>query len=236
MKLIKKLFKLIFCIVFIPLFIIVSVITFQGYSLYKDVTNNISIENKVNDIKSNKDYISLNQIPDGIKNGTIAIEDHRFYNHKGFDIISTSRAIITNISNKKLVSGGSTITQQLAKNMYFSQEKKFSRKVAELILAYKLEKNYSKEDILELYLNVIYYGDGYTGVKNASIGYFNKSPKELSLYEQTLLVALPNAPSVYALSEENNYAYTRQKYVINAMVKYNYLTQDEANNILNKKE
>ena len=236
MKLLKKLFKLIFCIVFIPLIIVATIITIQGYSLYKDVTNNISIENKVQEIKSSKDYIILSDIPDGIKNGTVAIEDHRFYNHKGFDIISTSRAVITNLSNKKLVSGGSTITQQLAKNMYFSQSKKFSRKIAELIVAYELEKKYSKEDILELYLNVIYYGDGHTGVKNASLGYFNKSPKELSLYEQTLLVALPNAPSVYALSEKNSYTYTRQKYVIQAMLKYNYLSQDEANYVLNKKE
>lgn len=233
MKLLKKLFKLIFCIIFIPLFLIALVVTIQGYTLYKDVTNKTPLDNKIKQIKNNENYIIYSQIPNGIKDGTVAIEDHRFFDHKGFDIISTTRAIITNISNKKLVSGGSTITQQLAKNLYFSQNKKFSRKIAELIVAYELEKNYSKEEILELYLNIIYYGDGYTGIKNASLGYFNKLPKDLSLYEQTLLVALPNAPSVYALSEKNSYTYTRQKYVIDAMVKYNYLTNDESKNILN---
>ncbi len=231
MKLLKKLFKLVFCIVFIPTVIIATIIVYQGYSLYKDAITNMPLNDKISNIRNDKNYIYSYDIPTTLKNGTVAIEDHRFYNHNGFDVISTLRAIITNISNKELTSGGSTITQQLAKNLYFSQSKKFSRKIAELFVVHELEKNYSKDDILELYLNVIYYGDGYTGLNNASYGYFNKSPKELSLYEQTLLIALPNAPSVYALSEDNTYTYTRQQYVIDAMVKYGYLTKEEAKKI-----
>ena len=124
MKIIKKLLSITFIIVLIVL----TIIGINGYKMYKEAITNVPIKEKINEIKSNKNYIKLDNIPEYFKNAIIAVEDHRFYNHKGIDLISTTKAIFTNIKHKNIITGGSSITQQLAKNMYFSQEKKFSRK------------------------------------------------------------------------------------------------------------
>lgn len=126
---------------------------------------------------------------------------------------------------------GSSLTQQVAKNLCFSQKKTFYRKVAELFVVRKLEKNYSKNEILELYINNIYYGNGYYNIYDASMGYFNKKPSDLTLYEATLLAGVPNAPSLYAPTTNEKLAKERQVQVLDAMVKNNYLSQDEANSI-----
>ncbi len=222
-----KIFNFILIIVTaIVLYIIIS-----GYIMYKNAVDSVSIEQKITQIKSSSYYTSKEDIPDTYKKATVATEDHRFYEHGAIDVISIGRAVITDISTLSLKEGGSTITQQLAKNMYFSQERKFERKIAEVFVAIDLEKNYSKDDILEYYLNVIYFGDGLTGIGQASKGYFNKLPSELTLYEQTLLVGIPNAPSAYALSSNSTLAEERQNYVLDAMVTYNYITKEEAENV-----
>ena len=128
--------------------------------------------------------------------------------------------------------GGSTITQQLAKNLYFTQEKKVERKVAEVFMAVELEKEYSKKDILELYVNSIYFGNNYYCVKDASMGYFGKEPGKMTEYESTLLAGIPNAPSVYALTANPDLAAQRQRQVLEKMIKYKYLTSEEAEKIL----
>ena len=115
--------------------------------------------------------------------------------------------------------------------MCFSQKKTFYRKVAELFVVRKLEKNYSKDEILELYINNIYYGNGYYNIYDASMGYFNKKPSDLTLYEATLLAGVPNAPSLYAPTANEKLAKERQVQVLDAMVKNNYLSQDEANSV-----
>ena len=170
-------------------------------------------------------------MPETYKNATIAIEDHRFYSHGAIDVFTTARSFIENIRNKELSNGGSTITQQVARNMYFTQEKSFVRKVAELFVAVELEKNYSKDEILEMYINIIYFGDGYTGLKQASYGYYRKSPSKLSLDEQTMLAGIPNAPSIYSPNVNPELAKKRQQKVLDAMVKYGYISKAEANNI-----
>ena len=134
------------------------------------------------------------------------------------------------------VEGGSTITQQLAKNIYFTQEKELTRKVAEVFMAFKIEDKYNKNEILELYLNTSYFGDGYETVKEASRGYFGKEPLELTDYEAVMLAGIPNAPSVYAPTVNLDLAKQRTKQVIDAMVKYDVITQDEANRILKEGE
>ena len=176
-------------------------------------------------------YISISEVPETYKNATIAIEDHRFYSHGAIDVFTTARSFIENIRNKELSNGGSTITQQVARNMYFTQEKSFIRKVAELFVAVDLEKNYSKDEILEMYLNIIYFGDGYTGLKQASYGYYRKSPSKLSLAEQAMLAGIPNAPSIYSPNVNPELAKKRQQKVLDAMVKYGYISKAEANNI-----
>ena len=230
-KFIKKL--LLFISIIITL--IVTFITYKGYTMYKTVTTKESIIEKVKKIKEYDNYISINDVPDTYKNATIAIEDHRFYSHHGIDIITTLRSFIVNIKNKELTNGGSTITQQVARNFYFTQEKSFIRKIAELFIAIEIENNYSKDEILEMYLNIIYFGDGYTGLKQASYGYFRVSPLRLSLYEQTLLAGIPNAPSIYSPTVNIDLAKKRQEKVLDAMVKYKYLSKKEADDIKNEK-
>ena len=117
---------------------------------------------------------------------------------------------MNNLQNKKIIGGGSTITQQLAKNMYFEQKKKLTRKIAEAFVTLDLEDKYSKSEILELYINIIYFGDGFYGIKDACNGYLDKNPSDLNLYEATLLAGIPNAPSVYQLSNNSKYTYQRQ--------------------------
>lgn len=228
MKTIKK----IFFIFFIIILIIITIIGYNGYKMYKDAIEKTPIDKKINEIKMKKNYTNLKNISIEFKNAIIAVEDHRFYNHKGIDLISTTKAIFTNIKNKDLVTGGSSITQQLAKNMYFSQEKKFSRKIAEIFVVSYLEEKLTKDEILELYINTIYYGNGYYGIGNASIGYFNKHPNELTINEATILAGLPNAPSAYSLDKHKDLALKRQKQVLQAMVKYEYLDEKELNIIL----
>ena len=206
MKVIKK---IIFVVILVAISISLLVIG-NGYNMYKE---------------------ALEQMP-LYKNAVISVEDHRFYKHNGIDIIAIVRAFVNDIKAMKFVEGGSTITQQLAKNIYFTQEKKITRKIAEVFMVFEIEKEYDKNQILELYLNTSYFGDGYYTVKEACKGYFNKELKEMTDYECILLAGIPNAPSVYAPTKNPELAIQRQKQVMNKMVEYEYLTQEEANKIL----
>lgn len=229
-----KFFKRLFWTMVIIAILVVGGITFMGYTMYSNAIKETSISDKIKEIKSNENYININDVPDNFKNAIIAVEDHRFKEHNGIDIITTIRCMIENIREKDIVAGGSTITQQTGRLLYFTQEQRFTRKVAELFVAFDLEKNYSKEEILELYINIIYYGDGYYGIKEASKGYFKKSPQDLTLGEASLLAGLPNAPSAYSPNKNRDLAKKRQAAVLKAMVKYNYLTEDEKNDAENK--
>ena len=216
----KFIFKLLFWI-FVILIIIFSIILGLGYLKYKNAIDEISIINKVQEIRESENYIKLEDISTDYKNAVISIEDHRFYTHKVIDILSIIRSTYVNLRNKSLDYGASTISQQVGRLMYFSQEKSFIRKVSEIFVAFELEKNYSKDEILELYLNLMYFGNGYYGINDASEGFFDKSPKDLNFYEATYLAGLPNAPSVY--SEDDKLAEERRLQVVNAMKKYGYI-------------
>lgn len=231
-KPIKKI-KLFLGIIFLILILLGSYIIKTGYDLYKTAITKKPIEIRIEELKSKKNYIQISEIPKTYQEAVIAVEDKRFYLHNGFDIISISRAVVTDIVTLSFSEGGSTITQQLTKNLYFTQEKKLSRKVAEVFLALKLEELYSKEDILEFYMNIIYYGDGYYGIGNASLGYFKKLPSELNLNEQTLLAGLPNAPAIYQLSNNSNLTYQRQEIVLQTMAECGYITTEDIKNIKN---
>ena len=232
MSFIKKLFFSI--IIFILL--LVAYLTYSGYNMYKNAISQISISNKVEQIQSKKNYTKLDEMTSMYKDAVVAIEDHRFFEHPGIDFISVLRAFLVNIKEGELEQGGSTISQQLAKNMFFTQEKHFSRKVAELFVVSDLEKNYSKETILELYINTIYFGQGYYGIGDASKGFFNKLPIELSDYESTYIAGIPNAPSIYSSEKYSNLAQKRHKIVLNSMVKSGVISEEEANRIYNSKK
>ncbi len=175
--------------------------------------------------------IPLEEISENIKNATLAVEDASFYNHSALELKSTIRAVIANILNREYSQGGSTITQQLAKKAFLSDEKKISRKIKELILAYRLEKKYSKDQILELYLNQIPYGNNSYGIESASLAFFGKSAKDLDLAQSALLAALPQAPSFYSPWGKNVKALMfRKDYVLERMFQEHYISEEEKNN------
>ena len=213
-------------LIFFVFLVICNVIFYKGYITYQAATNEVSIEEKINSIKNQDNYIKIEDVSEYYKDAVIAVEDHRFYKHKGIDLISTLGALFSNIKTKSLGMGGSTITQQLAKNMYFSQKKEFTRKVAELFVAIDLEKKLTKDEILELYVNIIYFGDGYYGIENASEGYYDKKANELTLEEAIMLAGLPAAPSVYSPTVNKDLANQRYKQVESAMKKYGYLKSE----------
>lgn len=223
MKFIKKIILLLI----IAVCLIVGIVIGQGYELYKSAIEEKSIEELVSEIRSKEDFVTIDELPKDYVNAVIAVEDRRFYSHKGIDLISISRAIITDIKEMAFVEGGSTITQQVAKNNLFTQEKKATRKIAEIFAAFDLEEYCSKDEIFELYVNTSYFGDGYYSVKAASNGYFDKDPKDMDLYESTLLAGIPNAPSVYAPTKNPELAKQRQAQVIDKMLYNGYLNKEQ---------
>lgn len=232
----RRLLRRILKLGFLLLLIVSGSIAWQGHRMYAGALKEMPLEEKIEEIREQPDYTPLSRLPKTYQNAVVAAEDHRFYQHPGIDVIAIGRAMKNNILAGSLREGGSTITQQLAKNLYFTQEKKFTRKAAEVFMALKLEKEYTKEEILELYVNTIYFGDGYYGIKAASEGYFGKDPSLLNDYECTMLAGLPNAPSAYALTEHAELAEQRQGAVLRQMVKYGYLSQREAEKIQEEKE
>ena len=227
MKILKR---IIFIVVLISMSIALLFVG-NGYDMYKQAIEQISVEDKIAEIKDKENYTNFSELPQMYKNAVIAVEDHRFYKHNGIDIIAIGRSAFNDIKAMSFVEGGSTITQQLAKNIYFTQEKKIERKIAEVFMAFEIEKNCDKDEILELYLNTSYFGDGYYGIGDACEGYLSESPIEMTDYECTLMAGIPNAPSVYSLTENPALAEQRQKYVVKQMVKYDYITEDQAKTI-----
>lgn len=229
-----KKFKKILLLLILIILSILAIYIGQGYKMYKNALDDKPLEEMVQEIKSQKSYTKISNIPDIYKDAVIAVEDHRYYDHKGIDIIAIGRALLNDIRARELIEGGSTITQQLAKNMYFTQDKTLTRKIAEVFMAKKIENNYNKEEILELYVNYIYYGSGYYDIKSASLGYFDKEPQDLTEGESIMLAGIPNAPSVYNPKVSPRLARERQKQVIDKMIKYGKLSEGKADEILSE--
>ena len=225
-----------FILIIFVILIIVGTITFlNGKKMYEDALSEISLEDKVNQIRSDSDFIKFDNLPKHYVNAVISVEDNRYIEHGAIDIIAIGRAIWTNLTNFELREGGSTITQQVAKNLYFIEESDAAtRKIAEILIAFDLEKNYTKGEIFELYVNTIYFGEGYYGIKEACNGYLNIEPSEMTLYDCTMMAGIPNAPSVYAPTVNPDLTRLRQKKVISDMVEHGYLTQTEADKIFRK--
>ena len=205
MKILKKLLILLL----ILLLLLGTFIFLIGFGYYSKTLNEKSLTSRVEEVTSKEHFVSFEQLPKNYINAVIAVEDHRYYEHGPVDFI----------------------TQQVAKNIIFNQDKTLIRKIGEIFGAYDLEKNYSKDEILALYVNSNYFGDGYYGIYAASMGYYKKEPKDLTLEEASMLAGIPNAPSVYSPSINPNLAKKRQSHVLNAMVQYGYITEEEANSI-----
>ena len=226
-----KLFKKILVILFILILVAGTVCFIIGYSTYSKALDEKPLITRIEEIENSDNFVTFSKLPKNYLNAVVAVEDHRFYDHGPIDLIAIARAIWVNVTNWELREGGSTITQQLAKNVVLSQEETASRKLGEVIAAFDIEKNYSKDEILTLYVNTCYFGDGYYGIYEASMGYYNKEPKDLNLDEASMLAGVPNAPSVYAPTVNPDLARKRQEHVLEKMVEYGYITQEEANSI-----
>ena len=221
---------------------IIVVLAYLGI-IYNEVNTEIKagkIEKTVEGIRSRNTYVKKDKIDELYLKAVIAAEDRRYYSHGAVDVVGFSRAMYNNIISMKLKEGGSTITQQLSKNIFLDQRAEIDRKIKELFYSIELEKKYSKDDILELYVNTSYFGAGYYGIGPATKGYYDKTPEKLSLNEAAFLAGVPNAPSVYNPYEHYDLAVQRRNIVLKKMVFNGDITQQEAiivyNERLNVKE
>ena len=228
MKTIKRLLWL-----FLIIVVIVAGVQIKGgYDKYQQALADRPLNEVLEEMQNKDNYTQYEDVPEIYYKALVAVEDRRFYKHNGFDIIGTTRAIYNDIKANELLEGGSTISQQLAKNLYFPKDNTLQRKIAEIFMAMKIEREYEKEDVLEFYVNGIYYGSGYYSIYDASVGYFGKEPKDMTDYECTLLVGIPNAPSIYSLNVRPDLAKQRQEKVVECMVDVKYITEDEGREIL----
>ena len=210
----------------------VGVIAVQGYQMYTAALEEKPLYKRVEQVRAQPDFTPIGELPETYKNAVVAAEDHRFYTHNGLDFLAIGRALWNDLCSLSFVEGGSTITQQLAKNMLFTQEKELCRKAAEVYAAWDLESKYSQDEILELYVNSIYFGSGCYSVGAASQTYFEKDAAQLNAWECAMLAGIPNAPGVYDLNINPDLAAQRQKQVVSSMVEHEYLTAEEAEDML----
>ncbi len=221
MKIIKRLLSFIFLCVIIAW----GVLGYKGYEEYKKALSEESVKEMAARIEEQPNYTTIDELPQTYIDAVLSVEDKRFYDHFGVDPIAVGRAFFNDIKAGAYVEGGSTITQQLAKNQYFTQDKKIVRKVAEMFMAFKIESELDKDTIFELYVNSIFFGNGYYCVADASNGYFGKVPSEMNFDECTLLAGVPNAPTNYNPTASPELARQRQKQVIEKMKKAGYLEE-----------
>lgn len=199
----------------------------SGWNMYKEALEALPLEEKVAQVTEQERFAGLEELPQLYVDAVLAVEDRNFYKHHGISLRATCRALIRNFQEGRVVEGGSTITQQLAKFWYFDMDKRFDRKAAELFMAFNLEKHYEKDEILEFYFNSIYFGSGYYCVYDAAMGYFGKPPADMNGYECTMLAGIPNAPSVYSPDVNPDLAEQRRQQVIYCMELFGYIEEGE---------
>jgi penicillin-binding protein 1A len=238
---------LIFFKILFVLFLLLLMVTISGLTAYYALTRDLpgidalkdyrpSIASCVYDANDvlleeffleDRKIIPISEVPDLVKYAFVAAEDSRFYQHQGFDPVSIFRAMFKNVEAGKIVQGGSTITQQVAKMMYLTPERKYIRKFKEAVLSYRIDRYLTKDEILYLYLNQIYMGHGTYGIESASIGYFGKSAKDLTLPEAAMLAGLPKAPTTYSPFFYFDRAKQRQTYVLTRMMAEGFITREQ---------
>ena len=224
--------RLLSCLLLAALFVLVVIggtLGVQGWRLYRATAAQKPIAGLYDEISSRPGFASCDQLPQTYIDAVISVEDSRFERHHGIDPAAIVRALWADLRTCSLAEGGSTLTQQLAKNELFTQDKHLARKAAEMLAAFDLEKAYSKQQIFEMYANTIYFGNGCYGITQAAEGYFGKEPAQLTDAEAVFLAGLPNAPSLYASSPE--LALKRTQTVLKRMVKCRVLTQMQADAI-----
>lgn len=226
-----KLILFLFSILLVILLLVGTWFGIKGYQMYRDAVEEVPISEKVASIRSAPGFTEYEDLPTLYVEAVISVEDKRFWSHHGVDYLAIARAAWNDVRSLSFVEGGSTITQQLMKNQYFTQDKNFERKFAEIFAAWDMERAYTKEEIFELYVNTIYFGSGYYGIHDAAQGYFGKDPAGLTESEAVMLAGLPNAPSVYSLDANPALARQRMRQVLDSMVDCGAISQTESDRI-----
>lgn len=231
----KKALKIVLIVLLVLVGLVVITAGFfaiRGAIMWNDAKDRLSVAQAAEQLRADADYVKYGDLPQFYIDAVISVEDRRFFKHNGISVKSIVRAALFDILSGSFEQGGSTITQQLAKNVWFDQEKRMERKFAEVFAAFSLEKELTKPEIFELYVNTIYFGSGYYGIGEASRGYFGKEPSELTDYECALLAGLPNAPSAYSLDDAPELAHQRAEKVLQAMRDNGKLTEAAAEEVL----
>lgn len=228
----KKFFQ---CVLILFLVLIIASIGLffgEGYKSYQELSPSVS--SIVEQVESNAHFVAYENLPEDLLHATVAIEDRRFYSHGGIDYIGLARGIVSQFDSSLLRSGGSTITQQLAKNLYSKFDSGLEWKATEFYVAKYLENHYTKNEILTLYVNVINYGNNFIGIYEASMGYFQVEPSQLDISQCTLLAGIPQSPSNYELFNHYESAKKKQYSVLQAMSECGYISDDEIDDIYKK--
>lgn len=226
MKTLARIIRRVLVIALVAVIAMCALTVWRGYGMYREALADRPISQTVEELRATDAYTELDELPQTYLDAVVAVEDHRFYEHGGIDPIAICRAAFNDLRTLSLREGGSTITQQVAKNLFFTQEKHFERKVAEVFMAFDLEARYSKREILELYVNSSYFGSGYTGIGQAAPGYLGCDPSDMSDYECALMAGFPNAPELFAADPQA--ADSRARVVVQQMEKYGFDPGDAA--------
>ncbi len=231
----KRILILILKIILLSILVIgvlVGIYFLAQYMDFKKFKESDDWNKRLEEARNKKNYAKYEELPSRYVDAVVSVEDRRFLLHVGVDLKSIGRAIYNNFKSRNLIEGGSTITQQLAKNIFYTQDTSLSRKISEIYAAIELEKEFSKKEIFEMYVNNSYFGSGYYSIKDAAKGYFGKDLDELNLNEITFLAGVPNAPSVYDPRKNPDLAKKRQIQVLNKMVLNNKMTKEERAEII----
>ena len=237
MNKLKLLFKVNFFI-FIIISVVIGIIYLYAYftpPIDLNIANKYYFydnkDNIINELSNNSNWVSIDDIDNKIIDYIINIEDKHFYNHKGFDISRIIKSLITNIKSKEIISGASSISQQYVKNLFLTFDKTWKRKINEAFLTVRLETHYDKNKILEGYLNTIYFGNGIYGIKDASLYYFNKEPKDLTIEEAITLVGIPKSPNNYNPISNNESFNKRFNEVSSILLNNKKINKDDYNSL-----
>ena len=232
LRLIGKITLRIISVILVLFILIGGFYSVKGYQMYQNAIKDTPISNIAGTICAEEHFTRYDELPSIYIDAVISTEDKRFLSHPGIDPLAIGRAVWTDITSLSFAEGGSTITQQIAKNQLFTQEKKVERKFAEIFAALALEREYSKEELFEIYVNTIYFGSGHYGIYDAAQGYFGKSPSELTDYEAVMLAGIPNAPSNYSPDVSMELAQKRMASVLEKMTDCEKITKEQADHIL----
>lgn len=232
-KIMFKILRLIFAVL-VPIAAAVMIVSaVRGYNMHRNAVEKCPPAQMAQLLRG-EDFVRMEELPEFYIKAVICAEDKRFYTHHGVDPKAVVRAVAHDLKTMSPEQGGSTITQQLAKNFYYTQEKRLERKFAEVFTAFDIEEEFSKDDIFELYVNSIYFGDGYYGISQAAEGYYGKAPNQLTDYECAMLAGIPNAPSAYSPTKNSDLAEQRLRQVLDRMTECGEITEERAAKIINE--